>query len=847
MNHRAKAGQAYPQLTRFFKKRAANRGRLPRLETLEYRAMLSVTTYTSDADFDQGTSTNLNHDAPGSNQLQLNEEIGAAFPFIWIAASDRGTIVKINTETGDVLGEYSTSPDTIGFPNPSRTTVSLDGSVWAGNRNAGSVIHVGLKEANQCVDRNNNGTIETSAGYGDVLAWPNAGGVDSDGGVETALDECILHFTTVSASATRHVSVDANNDVWVSGRFGSNDAVFDLVDGDTGQIVRTEGPFNAGGYGGLIDGDGVVWSASSSGSVLRWDPDLPIDATNPKYINIPNYGMAADGFGNIWVTELSGGNVRKLAPDGTVLGTFPYGSANAQGLAIDNNNHVWVSSSLFGGTTVGHLLNDGTFIGNVTGTGIGSTGVAVDAAGKIWTANINSSDATRIDPAAGPVGADGVTPIGAVDLTVPLPGANPYNYSDMTGQVALGQTSPQGTWTVVEDSDVLGAEWGRIQWNQESAGLEPEGSSITVEARAADTEAGLGGQAYVPVANGSDFDLIGRFLQVRVTLKPNEEGQGPILSDITIATQGDEGPTAGICGDYVLVREGDLPFVVSAEDGVLADQDNGTIAVLVEGPKFGDLTLNPDGSFSYMPHPNFRDFDTFRYLALTEDETEVEAALSELSNGELGVTVKIVSSDYAWLCKLYQDVLGRPGSDPEIVFYGEAIRNGVGHELIVPVFQNSVEYRTRGINELYQELLGRPVDSGGLSYWLAATNGPNGNLETVRVAILSSGEYYQNSGGTNAGFITSLYQDLFERAPAPAEITYWEGVLNAGATRRAVVVGFTESTESRSRDIRDMYETYLRRTPGPSELDFWLNFLASGGTRKRVQFAILASQEYFGY
>ncbi len=809
--------------------------------------MLSVTTYTSDADFEQGTLSNLNHSAPGANQLQLDEEIGAAFPFIWIAASNRGTIVKINTETGDVLGEYSTSPDTIGFPDPSRTTVSLDGSVWAGNRQAGSVIHVGLKEANQCVDRNNNGTIETSTGYGDVLAWPNAGGEDSDGGVETATDECILHFTQVSASATRHVSIDANNDVWVTGRFGSNDAVFNLIDGDTGQIIRTEGPFNAGGYGGLIDGDGVIWSASSSGSVLRWDPNLPIDATNPKYIDIPNYGMAIDGFGNIWVTELSGGNVRKLAPDGTLLGTFSHGSGNAQGLAIDANNHVWVSSSLFGGTTVGHLLNDGTFVGNVTGTGTGSTGVAVDAAGKIWTANINSSDATRIDPTAGPLGADGVTPIGAVDLTVPLPGASPYNYSDMTGQVALGQTSPQGTWTVVEDSELLGAVWGRILWNQESEGSVPEGGSIAVAARAADTEAGLGGQAFVNVNNGENFSQVGRFLQVRVTLKPNSENESPILSDITIATAGDEGPGVDACGDYVLVRKGDLPFEVSAEDGVLTNQGNGTIAVLVEDAKYGDLTLNPDGSFSYMPHPNFRDFDTFRYIALAEGETEVDAALSELSDGELGVTVKIVTSDYAWMCKLYQDVLGRPGSDAEIVFYGEAIRNGVGHEQIVPIFQNSVEYRTRGINQLYQELLGRPADSGGLSYWLAATAGPNGTLETVRVALLSSAEYFQNSGGTNAGFISALYQDLFARAPAPAEITYWEGRLNAGASRRAVVVGFTESTESRSLDIRALYETYLRRSPEPGGLDFWLRFLAGGGTRKQIQFALLASQEYFGY
>jgi hypothetical protein len=33
----------------------------------------------------------------------------------------------------------------------------------------------------------------------------------------------------------------------------------------------------------------------------------------------------------------------------------------------------------------------------------------MDAAGKVWTANLDSSDATRIDPGKGPLGADGTT------------------------------------------------------------------------------------------------------------------------------------------------------------------------------------------------------------------------------------------------------------------------------------------------------------------------------------------------------------------------------------------------------------------------------------------------------
>ncbi len=127
--------------------------------------------YTVDADFDLGLLINVNHNTPNNDQLQLNYKV-TPLPFIWIALSGRGTIAKVNTETGAILGEYRSAPDGRGR-NPSRTTVDLNGNVWVGNRDEatggkGSVVHVGLKENSQCVDRNGNGVIDTSTGLGDV-------------------------------------------------------------------------------------------------------------------------------------------------------------------------------------------------------------------------------------------------------------------------------------------------------------------------------------------------------------------------------------------------------------------------------------------------------------------------------------------------------------------------------------------------------------------------------------------------------------------------------------------------------------------------------------------------------
>lgn len=516
-------------------------------------------TYTLNADFEEGTLVNVN-DTDVPNQLQLNS-VAQPFAFIWIAASARGTIIKIDTATGAILGEYLSAPD--GRPrNPSRTTVDNNGSVWAANReeagfvagNAiapgvppagggmGSALHIGLEENGQCVDRNGNGMIDTSGGLGDIRPWPNGGGVDNLGGVSTAEDECIIHYTRVNSTFSRHVSVTPSNDVWIS---GTGDRNFDLVSGATGAIINQQPSVGFGGYGGLIDPNGVIWSARP---LLRWDTANPLTGLNgdPAGFNIgppaagtnwsgqgfpDSYGLCIDPSGNVWNTQLFGNTIRKYAPDGTHLGAFAHGNDAAQGCVGDSNGHIWVAHSLFNATTVGHILNDGTFVGNVPlPGGNGPTGLAVDAAGKVWSANINTSNASRIDPSLGPIGGGGV-PIGAVDLTVSLgAGANPYNYSDMTGSTLIAPPN-NGAWTIVHDSGVVGQEWGKVSWT----GSTPSDSSLVVTA-ASSADGFTFGPAET-AANGGDLSVAnGRYLKVVVSFTRATTGETPILYDLSLST-----------------------------------------------------------------------------------------------------------------------------------------------------------------------------------------------------------------------------------------------------------------------------------------------------------------------
>jgi len=487
--------------------------------------------YTSSVDFDEGELINVNSKA---NEDQLQLDMPTISPFVYVAASGRGTVVRIDADSGNILGEYLTTPEGTAddLPYPSRTSVDSKGNVWitnwfVGDDLGGSVVKIGLvlggtrvsvqraivdgksqtiiKEDpsgqylqgpfryNTCVDRDNDGLIKTSTGLDDVFAWK--GDEDALGGdtgeVQQAQDECILLYQRLSeAQYAQHVSVDADDNVWVGG-YPYEPSVFYKLSGDTAEIIdrfdaKTIG---CGGWGGLVDGNGILWSASiDQYSLMYYDPDTGKGGC----ISVKeSYGLGVDGNGFIWNSLFSPNQVAKINPfdDGgnlnpSVVSGFPKDIAPANrsnaSLAITPaDNHVWIAK--YGGSEVTRLNSQGDLVKviDLGEQGKEPTGVAVDARGKVWVTNLKSRTAMRIDPGKG----SSVNP-GEVDLTVFLGDfADPDNYGNMTGAVA-----PEGTWTVIHDSQNPGNQWGVISWNSS----EPEGTRIVVAARAAETEDELG-------------------------------------------------------------------------------------------------------------------------------------------------------------------------------------------------------------------------------------------------------------------------------------------------------------------------------------------------------------------
>jgi streptogramin lyase len=559
-----------------------------------YVATVSAETYTLDADFDEGTLVGVEHETV-HDQLQLSKQ-AAALPFIWVP-NNEGTISKVDTETGNELGRYHIAP--FSACSPSRTTIDLKGNCWVGNRQAGTVVKVGLYEAGQYIDRNGDGIIQTSM---DTNGDGNITGAEI---LPWGEDECVLYEvvlipglegtfapgqypgpydTNYWGTAPRGLAVDTNNNLW-AGTYSTSKYYY--INGEDGAILKTVdvSPWSHHAYGTVIDKNGILWSSGhTSNHVLRLDP-----STDPPTINTVDIGHFAYGLGLDYLEHLfiSGWDWARLSRVNIQTGVkewtqYKGETYQARGVTCTSDNDLWVADSLYG--TVLRYDNDGNFKVSIS-AGSAPTGVAVDAAGKVWVCNNGDEYIKRIDPDTN-----------AIELSKAILGSGGhYSYSDMTGIVARSITTLIGNWTVVYDSGVTDTPWGTISWTSD----EPAGTSVIVKVRSSNDQATW--SPWESATNGNSLTATsnGRYLQIETTLQLLTGEVSPILYDLTVKTAAPTPcPCPGSLACYALDEgSGDIAGDSSGNG------NDGTIygATWTTGKKGGGLSF--DGADDYVTIP----------------------------------------------------------------------------------------------------------------------------------------------------------------------------------------------------------------------------------------------------
>ena len=352
------------------------------------------------------------------------------FSIIWISNSPAGTVSKIDTETGVELGRYWTGPSE-GDDDPSRTAVNLEGDVAVSNRGGGVLKFA--SEDSRCIDRNANGTIETSTGPNDVLAW----GEDECmlWRIETPFDGEHHHGPRPTAwdAGSQNNPCNTNDDrLWIGWwRIDENVGHFERLDGADGSNLDTvdvmswdqiDGVDDYGPYGGAVNAEGDLWTSGRSPGPL-----VHIDSETLEYTayQVPDgtspYGITVDQDGHPWMGDWNGG-VIYFDP---VSETFDHidtpNVTQARGLMVDREGFAWVAGNdscalVKVDTATRTLVSDTIALPGCNDP----VGISIDAMGYVWVVDRGAEMAFKVDP----VSYASTTVQGLV---------GPYTYSDMTG------------------------------------------------------------------------------------------------------------------------------------------------------------------------------------------------------------------------------------------------------------------------------------------------------------------------------------------------------------------------------------------------------------------------------
>jgi hypothetical protein len=147
------------------------------------------------------------------------------------------------------------------------------------------------------------------------------------------------------------------------------------------------------------------------------------------------------------------------------------------------------------------------------------------------------------------------------------------------------------------------------------------------------------------------------------------------------------------------------------------------------------------------------------------------------------------------------------------------------------------------VDELYASTLGRPGDADGVAYWVGELAAGRRTVAQVSASFYASPEYHAGfGGGTDATWITDLYDELLGRAPEPGAVPYWVHEVSR-TSRTQVALRFFQTPESAATRVAGLYDTLLGRAPAPADIAYWgPRVVAEGDLALAVSLA--ASAEY---
>jgi uncharacterized repeat protein (TIGR03803 family) len=550
----------------------------------------------------------------------------------------------------------------------------------------------------------------------------------------------------------------------------------------------------------------------------------------------PVGSVVVDSSGNVFGTTESGGAFNDgtvfevVAGSGTATVLASFNGANGadpQGGLLEDP-----SGNLFGTTPSGGAFNQGTVFELAAGSGAITTlasfngalganpqaGLIEDARGNLYgtaASGGGANDGTVFEVPAGGGSIRTVASFNGANGATPQGGLIQDKNGNLLGTTLTGGTFDDGTVFEVPNVSVnLGIIPGSVP-----AGIP---FTVTVTAENLDGSTATGYRGTVHFAS-SDSQAT---LPPDYTFTAADAGTHaftivlPTLADQTVTVWDTASPTlTTTAGTTVVPLPGNLNALAA---GLVSSPEYFTKLVANLYQQILHRSSDPAGSSYWVSQLKG---------GMTDEEVEANLCSSAeyiASHGGGGST---------WLTGLYHDLLDRMPDAAGLSAWTAALAAGESFYQVALAFATSAEHEGDVVIQDYEQFLERSPSAAEVSAWVNAFGHGGLTNEAIIADFLSSAEFFQSHGDSDANWFPAAYQALLGQSASVA-VTSVPSYLPAMAT------DLTHSPLYYTEVITAAYEQYLGRQPDSAGLAAWLTQMETGLSDGQFAAGILSSNEY---
>lgn len=155
------------------------------------------------------------------------------------------------------------------------------------------------------------------------------------------------------------------------------------------------------------------------------------------------------------------------------------------------------------------------------------------------------------------------------------------------------------------------------------------------------------------------------------------------------------------------------------------------------------------------------------------------------------------NSASALVTQQYNDVLRRSPTSSDLAYWNARVGSSWSPGQFIAHLESSTEAdnRVHAVTRLYRAYFLRNPDHNGFTYWMNR-RGEGRTLASISASFAGSSEFTRRYGTlSNSAFVDRVYQNVLGRPADSGGLRYWKARLDAGMSRGQVMANFSQSTE----------------------------------------------------